>query len=149
MTGVQTCALPIFNFLVKKITWPKGKEFKTKGETVKLLFGKMVQGDLEASLLPLDKKLLHKFLIRNVVPKKEKRGTVFINDAILMEKTVSGSLVDLPRIVMAHMQMAQSHDTHVLPYPHLVKKILETFQYYPAELKETPYSSCLTIANIL
>ena len=92
-----------FNFLVKKRTWPKGKEFRTNGETVKLLFGNMVQGDLEASLLPLDKKLLHKFLIRNVVPRKVNKGTVLINDAVLTEKIVSGSLVDLPRIVMAHM----------------------------------------------
>jgi len=137
-----------FAVLVKKKTWPKGKEYKTRTETVKVIFGRNITGDLNTNLPSLDKKLLHKFLLRNIVPRQENRGTVLINDAILMEKIISGSFVDLPRIVMAHMQITQAHPSHVLPYPHLVKKLLETFACYPQDVKETPYSSCLTIPNI-
>ena len=137
-----------FNVLVKKRTWPKGKEFKTKAETTTIIFGEPISGELDTSLLALDKKLLHKFLIRNVVPRKENRGTVLINDVVLMEKIISGDLVDLPRLMLAHMQFCFSHDTHALPYPNLVKRILEFFSYYPEEIQETKFSSCLTLSTL-
>ena len=123
-----------FNILIKKRTWPKGREFKTKAETTSIIFGEPISGDLDSSLLALDKKLLYKFLIRNVVPRKENRGTVTINDAILMEKIISGEMVDLPRLMLAHMQFCFSHDTHALPYPNLIEKILKFFSYYPKDL---------------
>ena len=96
----------------------------------------------------MDKKLLHKFLIQKVVPRKEKRGTVLINDVVLMEKIIFGDLFDLPRLIIEHMQFCFSHDTHVLPYPHLVKQILEFFSYYPEEIQETKFSNCLTLSTL-
>jgi len=137
-----------FNVLVKKRTWPKGREFKTKAETTTIIFGEPISGDLDSSLLALDKKLLHKFLIRNIVPRKENRGTVLINDVVLMEKIISGDLVDLPRLMLAHMQFCFSHDTHALPYPNLIEKILKFFSYYSEEIPETTFSSSLTLSTL-
>jgi len=137
-----------FNVLVKKRTWPKGREFKTKAETTTLIFGEPISGELDTSLLALDKKLLHKFLIRNVVPRKENRGTILINDTVLMEKIISGDLVDLPRLMLAHMQFCSSHDTHALPYPNLIEKILKFFSYYPKDVPETKFSSILTNSTL-
>ena len=43
-------------------------------------------------------------------------------DAILMEKILLGEQVDLPKLVLAHMQFCQSHDSHALPFPHTKEK---------------------------
>ena len=44
-----------FNVLIKKRAWPKGREFKTKAETTSIIFGEPLSGDLDSSLLALDK----------------------------------------------------------------------------------------------
>jgi hypothetical protein len=134
-----------FNILVTTRSWPKGKDFRPKKETIKEIFGDLILGDLDTSLLPLDKKLLHIFLTNNVIPREDYRSIVLLNDVVLMEKLISGSLVDLSRIMLAHMQYCFNHESHALPYPHLVKKILKFFDYYPEDIPETSYTSCLTL----
>src|ERR1044071_7979056 len=134
-----------FNILVTTRSWPKGKDFRPKKETIKEIFGDLILGDLDTSLLPLDRKLLHIFLTSNVIPREDYKSTVLLNDVVLMEKLISGSLVDLSRIMLAHMQYCFNHESHALPYPHLVKKILKFFDYYPEDIPETSYTSCLTL----
>ena len=137
-----------FDVLVRKKTWPKGKGYKSRAEVMQKIFDGKNPKQPQAKLLTMDKKLLHLFIIRNVVPRKEHRDQVTIGDAILMEKIISGSLVNLPAIILSHMQYCQAHETHGLPYPHLVKKFLSQLQLYPANVKEVPCTKFLTMVTV-
>src|SRR6185295_12221965 len=56
-----------FNILATTKSWPKGKNFKSKKETIKEIFGDLILGDLDNNLLSLERKLLHIFLTSNVI----------------------------------------------------------------------------------
>ena len=101
----------------------------------KLFDGKTSKNAL-TKFLPLDKKLLHHYLLKNVIPRQEHRDTVAIGYAILMEKIVSGERVNLSAIILGHMQYCQSHDTHALPFPHVIKKLLTKLNLYPYDVSE-------------
>ena len=80
-----------------------------------------------------------------MISREDYKSTVLLNDDVLMEKLISSCLVDLPRIMLAHMQYCFNHESYALPYPYLVKKILKFFRYYPEDVPETSYTSCLTL----
>ena len=86
------------------------------------------------------------------MPRKEHKDQVTINDTFFMEKVLSGSKVNLPAIILIHMQYCQAHDTHNLPYPHLIKKFLVQLQVYPANVKEvtcTKFLNMVTVRKVL
>src|ERR1044071_10206000 len=53
-----------------------------------------------------------------------------------MVKIVSGERVNLLAIIIGHMQYCQSHDTHALPFPHVIKKLLAKLNLYPSDVSE-------------
>ena len=74
-----------FDVLVRKKNWPKEKGFKTRTEVMQKIFDGRNPKQAQARLLHLEKKLLHLFIIKNVLPRKEHRDQVSINDALIME----------------------------------------------------------------
>ena len=134
-----------FDVLPLKKGWPKGKGFKEKGAILR----KIYDGDSPDTMLTKDlsiaNKLLHFWITRNLVPRQEHRNEVLISDAIFMDKILNGVQLDLPRIVLAHMQYCAGHDTHALPFPNVIKKFLASLNQYPGDLPETEYSHCLTM----
>lgn len=49
---------------------------------------------------------------------------------------MSGERVNLSAIILGHMQYCQSHDTHALLFPHVIKKILTKLNLYPSDVSE-------------
>ena len=49
---------------------------------------------------------------------------------------MSGERVNLSSIILGHMQCCQSHDTHALPFPHVIKKLLSKLNLYPSDVTE-------------
>ena len=87
--------------LVRRKTWPKGKGFKSRAEVMQKLYDGKNPKNPQVKTLSLDKKLLHLFLVRNVVPRQEQLEQVTVGDAILMEQIITGSKVNLPAIMLA------------------------------------------------
>ena len=71
-----------------------------------------------------------------------------IGDAILMEKIVFGSPVNLPAIMLSHMQYCQAHDTHGLPFPHFIGKFMSQLQLYPSDVKDSTYANILNMITV-
>ena len=55
--------------LVRRKTWPKGKGFKSRSEVMQKLYDGKNPKNPQVRNLSLDKKLLHLFLVRNIVPR--------------------------------------------------------------------------------
>ena len=134
--------------LVRRKTWPKGKGFKSRAEVMQKLYDAKNPMNPQVKTLSLDKKLLHLFLTRNVVPRQEQKDQVTVGDAILMEQIITGSKVNLPAIMLAHMQHCHSQDVGGLPYPHLVVKFLSQLMLYPEKVMETSHSEFLILFTI-
>ena len=75
-------------------------------------------------------KLLHYLLVCNVTSRKEGRDTVTFCDQALMGHVLAGDTIDTPRVILRHMMIAKKGKTHELPYPLLVKRIMEHFGLY-------------------
>ena len=102
----------------------------------------------QARLLTLDKKLLHLFIIRNVVPRKEHRDQVTISDAILMEKILSGSKSIFLLSSSATCSTVKLMKRIVCPTLILIKKFLSQLQLYPANVKEVTCTKFLTMVTV-
>ena len=82
------------------------------------------------------------------MPREEQLEQVTVGDAILMEQIVSGAKVNLPAIMLSHMQHCHSQDAGGLPYPHLVIKFLSQLTLYLEKVMETSHSEFLTLFTI-
>src|ERR1044071_4350617 len=65
-----------------------------------------------------------------------------------MEQVLSGSKVNLLAIILSHMQYCQAHDTHSLPYPHLIKRFLSQLQLFPPNVKVVKGVKFLTMVTV-
>ena len=134
--------------IIHRKNWPTGAGEPSKKEIVETIYDGQSYTKLTTKNLRLDKKLLHSFLIKNVIPRQEKRSSVLIGDVVLMFKFITGVPIDLPQIILAHMQHCKSHATHALPYPHIIKQLLLSLHAYPAGYPEHRFANVLTMKNV-
>ena len=61
-------------------------------------------------------KVMFMYTIYNIVPRKEGREKVAIQDYLLVNKTLDGEKASLPKIIMKHIEHATSVQKHGIPY---------------------------------
>ena len=73
---------------------------------------------------------------------------MLIGDVVLMFKFITGVPIDLPQIILAHMQHCKSHATHALPYPHVIKQLLLSLHAYPDGYPEHRFANLLSMKTV-
>lgn len=108
--------------LHQKKNWPPGAS-----DVLLTVFEKHVnrKGPLFTKDLPLWKRVIHAFIVKNVMPRHENFDRVTICDTMIMAEVIKGNLVDTAQIMFYQMQCAIHSTTAPLPFPHLVKKIIQ------------------------
>ena len=96
-------------------------------------------------------KVMFIYTICNLVPRKEGREKVAIQDYILNNKLLDGDVIGLPILIMKHLDHTKSVQKHGIPYGCVIKKILEYCECYteghdPVVLGKALNSRCLTQA---
>ena len=98
-------------------------------------------------------KSVYMYTICNIVPRKEGREKINIQDYMLIDQLLKREHVSLPAIFVKHLEHAKSVSSHGIPFAPLIKKILEYEEGYKegtAEETETLGKSldmrCLTQA---
>ena len=74
------------------------------------------------------------YIICNLVPRKEGRDKIAIEDYLLLNKMLDLEQVSMPKIVMKHLDHARSLQTHGIPYGFIIRKILEYVKVYTEEI---------------
>ncbi|GAB2270886.1 hypothetical protein Dimus_005750 [Dionaea muscipula] len=72
-------------------------------------------------------RFMHFVVMKNVVPRFEKRDTTSFMDLTYMDHLVSGRKINLPRVMMRHMAYFISVKDHELPYGDWLTMIFEEF----------------------
>ncbi|GAB2273644.1 hypothetical protein Dimus_008426, partial [Dionaea muscipula] len=78
-------------------------------------------------MLPFSR-ILHLFVIKNVVPRSGKRGEAGFLDLALMEHLIKRKRINLPELMIQHMFHAVSRINHDLPYGMSISKVLNHFR---------------------
>ncbi|GAB2278584.1 hypothetical protein Dimus_013262 [Dionaea muscipula] len=72
-------------------------------------------------------RFVHFVVMKNVVPRFEKRDTTSFMDLTYMDHLVSGRKINLPRLMMRHMAYVISVKDHELPYGDWMSMIFDAF----------------------
>ena len=106
--------------------FPKNNWHEDKGEILEILFGNPHKGvkNLMNTGLSAVVKAIHQVVVRGLTPRMEKTSNVSVHDAYLMASILTKEPVNLPVLLMKHMQSSARSKTHGLPYPGLVKTLL-------------------------
>ena len=70
-------------------------------------------------------KAVYMYTICNVVPRKEGREKINIQDFLLIDQLLKKEQVSLPAIFVKHLEHAKSVASHGIPFAPLIKMILE------------------------
>ncbi|GAB2281411.1 hypothetical protein Dimus_016005 [Dionaea muscipula] len=73
------------------------------------------------------KRFIHFLVMKNVVPRFGKRDTTSYMDLIYMDHLIARRLVNLPRVMMRHMNYVISVKDHELPYGDWLTMVFEEF----------------------
>ena len=90
---------------------------------------------LKIAQLNFSDKLLHQIIVNNVTPRLEDRDNCNNCDQNIMGHVFSGETMDTPRIILRHILLANKGKNHPLPYPLIIKKIMEKFGMYKPVLE--------------
>jgi hypothetical protein len=101
-------------------------------------------------------KCIYMYTICNVVPRKEGRDKINIEDYFLIDQLITREQISLPTIFVKHIEHAKSVSSHGIPFVPLIKMILEYEDCYSegtVEEQETVGKfldmKCLSQANFL
>ena len=106
--------------------YPKGEWPGDKPVVLEALYGnrrKAVANLMNVGMSPLIKGL-HQIAVRGLVPGMEKTSNVHIQDAYLIYDMLLKKKINLPLLVMKHMQACARSANHGLPYPRIVKALI-------------------------
>ena len=107
--------------ITQKKNWPSGST-----ALIKRLFGKQLdKKNLRTHLLSLSARVVHAFIIKNIMPRAEKQDVVTIADGQILDEVLQGELVDTAQIMFYHMQTSKNSTSAPYPFPHIVKRILQ------------------------
>ena len=67
-------------------------------------------------------KVMFMYIICNLIPRKEGRDKVAIEDSLLLNKILDIEQVSMSKIVMKHLEHTRSVQKHGIPYGYLIKK---------------------------
>ena len=75
-------------------------------------------------------KVMFMYTINNLVPRKEGREKVVIQDYILINNFLDGDVISLLKLIMKHLDHVKSVQNHGIPYGCIIKQILEYCECY-------------------
>ena len=107
-----------------------------------------VVGEMNTTSMGVVNRVLHSYLIGNITPREQKRTTILIQDFLLMDRLLLREQINLPKIIMHHMAHARKNDRHGLPFPSMVRKILEYFTVYESGSSDIVFARELAEANL-
>ncbi|GAB2294888.1 hypothetical protein Dimus_029080, partial [Dionaea muscipula] len=73
-------------------------------------------------------RLLHMFVMKNIVPRFGKGDLTSFMDLTYMDYLLTKKKVNLPRVIISHMAYVISIPQHELPYGELLTRIFEAFE---------------------
>ena len=91
--------------------------------------------------------LLHQIIVNNVVPRLDKHELIDNLDQNLMGHVFAGEPVDTPRVILRHLLLSAKSHNHALPYPALIKTIMERYGMYQP-VREISADRCLSVAML-
>ena len=91
--------------------------------------------------------LLHQIIVNNVVPRLDKHELLDNLDQNLMGHVFAGEPIDTPRVILRHMLLSCKSRNHDLPYPALIKEIMERNGMYQPS-REVSADRCLSVAML-
>ena len=107
--------------ITQKKNWPSGST-----ALIKRVFGKQLdKKNLRTHLLPLSTRLIHAFIIKNIMPRNEKQDVITIADGQILDEVLHGQPVDTAQIMFYHMQTCKNSTSAPYPFPHIIKRILQ------------------------
>ena len=126
--------------ITQKKNWPSGST-----ALIKRVFGKQLdKKNLRTHLLPLSARVIHAFIIKNIMPRAEKQDVITIADGQILDEVLQGEVVDTAQIMFYHMQTCKNSTSAPYPFPHIIKRILQYkgLSYNPESEKrfETTFS---------
>ena len=126
--------------ITQKKNWPSGST-----ALIKRVFGKQLdKKNLRTHLLPLSTRVIHAFIIKNIMPRAEKQDVITIADGQILDEVLRGQVVDTAQIMFYHMQTCKNSTSAPYPFPHIIKRILQYkgLSYNPESEKrfETAFS---------
>ena len=102
---------------------------------------------LKISQLSFCNKLLHQIIIHNVTPRIDDRDTCNNCDQAIMGHVLAGETMDTPRILLRLLLLAKQGKNHSLPYPLLIKRIMEHFGMYKP-VRELSAENIISVAML-
>src|ERR1044071_3334547 len=107
--------------ITQKKNWPSGST-----ALIKRVFGKQLdKKDLRTHLLPLSTRVIHAFIIKNIMPRAEKQDVITIADGQILDVVLQVQMVDTAQIMFYHMQTCKNSTLAPYPFPHIIKRILQ------------------------
>ena len=110
--------------IYEKGKWPA--EYKREAVLAKITTLETIpkSGDVINSCMTVENRVIHGYVKDNLVPRGEKRTNVGIIDSIYVLCLLDGELLNLPWIIMKHMEHLKTKPGHALPFGSLIKKLL-------------------------
>ncbi len=122
----QVLGVPIKGLMeYHKKNWPSSYD---KDEIVKKVTGLSPTSSITTmshDCMDVITKSIYMYTICNVVPRKEGREKINIEDYLLINQLLQREQISLPAIFMKHIEHAKSVSSHGIPFAPLIKKILE------------------------
>ncbi|GAB2276024.1 hypothetical protein Dimus_010766, partial [Dionaea muscipula] len=85
-------------------------------------------GRVKSTAMKLSQRLLHIFVMKNMLPRFGKRDIASFMDLTFMEYLIARLLVNLPRLMIRHMAYVIRVPHHELPYGELLTTVFEAFE---------------------
>ena len=97
--------------ITQKKNWPSWST-----ALIKRVFGKQLdKKNLRTHLLPLSTRVIHAFIIKNIMPRAKKQDVITIADRQILDEVLQGEVVDTAQIMFYHMQICKNSTSS--PYP--------------------------------
>ncbi|GAB2273040.1 hypothetical protein Dimus_007850 [Dionaea muscipula] len=92
-------------------------------------------GRVSSSLMKPFQRMVHIFVMKNLIPRFGKRDTAIFMDLTYMEYLTTRLPINLPRLTLRHMTYVINVPHHELPYEELLNRVFDAFEV-PLDDKE-------------